>query len=285
MRASGGTEVGLRAGSYVVLDFETTGLSPTRHEVVETGAVHVDAGRVGSSFHELSRPRRAIPEAATHIHGISNDDLTESPPFADVFPALIEFLGDRVLVAHHARFDTSFLRREALLSGRVPPENPVICTVRLSRRLFPELQRHDLESLCRHHGIPRRARHRALEDAEATAWLLDVLVERAAESGVASVKELCELGRPPGPRARTVPVRLGDAERDRLEDAIVTGDAVSLHYVSRRGIRSRRDVVPYVVDWVGASLRLVAYDLKAGTTRTFRLDRVLAIAGAGEESP
>lgn len=266
--------------SFVVLDFETTGLSPRRAEVVEAGAVHVDGARPGRVFDRLCRPLRPIPAGASAVHGITDDDVRECRPFRDHLEELLDFLGDRVLVAHHARFDTSFLRIAAACAGLPRPSNPVLCTVRLSRRLFPELARHDLESLCRHHGIPRAARHRAAEDARATAALLDVLLERAAEQGYDDLEALRAIGDPGEGRREARPVRLTEEERERLEEAILTGDRVVLRYVSRRGVRSRREVVPYAVAPDGGGVRLVAYDLDAGTTRTFRLERVDGIGGA-----
>ncbi|MBZ0268865.1 WYL domain-containing protein, partial [bacterium] len=266
--------------SYVVLDFETTGLSPRRAEVIEAGAVHVDGARPGRTYEALCRPHRPIPPGASGVHGITDDDVRDCRLFRDHVAGLIAFLGDRVLVAHHARFDTAFLRIAALRAGLPAPVNPVLCTVRLSRRLFPELPRHDLESLCRHHGIPRAARHRAAADARATAVLLDVLLERAAEQGFDDLDALRSIGDPGDGRRVERPVRLTEEEKGRLEEAILTGDRVVLRYVSRRGIRSERSVVPYAVAEQGGGARLVAYDLGAGTTRTFRLERVDGIGGA-----
>jgi DNA polymerase III subunit alpha, Gram-positive type len=276
-----GERLTVRELSFVVLDFETTGLSPRRAEVIEAGAVHVDYARPGRTFEVLCRPHRPIPAGATSVHGITDDDVRHCLPFRDHVADLIDFLGDRVLVAHHARFDTGFLRIAALRAGLPAPGNPVLCTVRLSRRLFPELAGHDLESLCRHHGIPRAARHRAAEDARATAVLLDVLLERAAEQGFDDLETLRTIGAPGDGRREERPVRLTEEERSRLEEAILTGDRVVLRYVSRRGVRSERSVVPYVVAPHGGGARLVAYDLDAGTTRTFRLERVDGIGGAG----
>lgn len=276
----------IRDTSFVVLDFETTGLSPRRSEVIEVGAVQMggaaDAAgaagaRIGAKFDALCRPCHPIPPAATHVHGITNDDVAACRPFAEHLPDLLRFLEGRVLVAHHARFDLSFLRAAVARDGLRLGVDAVLCTVRLSRRLFPELARHDLQSLCLHHGIRRTVSHRALADACATAELLGILLERAEERGVRDGRELCALGAPAGAARRPTPVRLAAEDFRRIEDAIVTGDRVSLEYVSRRGVRSHRSVVPYVVASGGGTMRLVAYDVAAGTTRTFRLDRVDAI--------
>ncbi len=270
-----------RRTAYVVLDFETTGLSPRRSEVIESGAVHVDDGRAGRTFQALSRPSFPVPPGAAEVHGITDDMVRDCGPFSRTLPSLLEFLEDRVLVAHHARFDTSFLRAATHRSGLPAPRNPVLCTVRLSRRLFPELDRHDLESLCVHHRIRRAARHRALDDAVATAELLHHLLERAEEHGITDFREIEALGSlPAGSASGPRPVKLPPPERRRLDDAMLTGDVVFLNYVSRRGRRSRRPVVPYAVHGAPDPTRLVAYDLDAGRTRTFRLDRVVEITEA-----
>lgn len=266
--------------AFVVLDFETTGLSPRYAEVIETGAVHVTGGRARRTFHALSRPARGIPPAATALHGIAADMVDECPPFEAVLPLLREFLGDRVIVAHHARFDLSFLEAALRRAGKDRPDQDVWCTARLSRRLFPELPRHDLDSLCVSHGIRRGAAHRALDDALATADLLGILLERAAEVG-AGVPELEAVARPP---RRSVPARprtWSEEEKHALEDAIVTGDRLVLDYVSRRGMRTSRIVVPYALGGTDGAPLLLGYDLAVGRTRTFRLDRVVSLRSAG----
>jgi len=88
---------------------------------------------------------------------------------------------------------------------------------------------------------------------------------------------------PPGAGARPpAPRPLDEEERARLEEAILTGDTVALHYVSRRGVRSRRNVVPYAAHPAQAPVTLVAYDLATGATRTYRLDRIVRIGDATE---
>lgn len=262
---------------FVVLDFETTGLSPRRGEVIETGAVRFDGGRCVATFDALSRPARPIPAPATFVHGIADEMVEDCPPFRDLLPDLLEFLAGDVVVAHHARFDVAFLGEALRRSGRLPLANDVWCTVRLSRRLFPEIAHHDLGSLCLTHGIRRRATHRALPDAQATGELLGILLERAEEIGI-SAEELAQWATPPRGGEPKRPRVWTDEEKAALEEAILLGDRIELGYVSRRGVRGSRVVVPYVVE---DTARLVAYDVGAGRTRTFRLDRVVSLRTAG----
>ncbi|MEZ5066503.1 MAG: exonuclease domain-containing protein [bacterium] len=261
---------------WAVLDFETTGLNPRTCDVIETGAVQVDGRVIGATFHALTAPRVAIPAASSLVHGIVDDDVRDAPPFEARVAELLEFLEERVIVAHHARFDCAFLEQGALRAGLEMPALAAVDTVRLSRRLFPDIERHDLTSLCATHGIRRERAHRALDDALATAELLAVLLERAEEDGL-SLREVLLVGRPAHWRRGRLPglVVLGARELDLLEEAILTGDVVRLGYLSARGRGRRIAVVPYRID--SAPDRLVGYDVDAGTTRIWPLDRVITV--------
>jgi len=268
--------VSLLALPFAVLDFETNGFSASRGgEVIETGAVRVDAGRTGETFHSFSRPRVPIPAGAAAVHGISDADVSAAPRFREVLPGLLDFLGDRIVVAHNARFDRSFLDAAAEEAGRPLPGNPFLDTVRLSRGLHPHLDAHDLESLCVTHRIRRSARHRALPDAVATAELLGVLLEDAVHAGVDSRGKLLALagveraGRAPGD------VVLDADEQRLLEEAAITGDRLEIRYETTAGRLRPATVVPYSVEERGP--RLVAFDLERSVTRTFRLDRLVAV--------
>jgi len=266
----------LLALRFVVLDFETNGLSASRGgEVIETGAVRVDGGRAGETFHAFSRPLLPIPAGAFAVHGISDADVAAAPRFRDVLPALLDFLGDRIVVAHNARFDRSFLDAAAEEGGVPRPGNPFLDTVRLSRALHAHLDRHDLDSLCVSHRIRRAARHRALPDAAATAELLCVLLGDADDSGVDSPEKLLALGGVERTR-RTPGEILLDAEEQRLlEEAAVTGDRLEIRHETSTGRLRPATIVPYSVEARGP--RLIAFDLDRGVTRTFRLDRLVAV--------
>ncbi len=268
--------------TYVVLDFETTGLSPAKgSEVIETGAVRMEGGRETGAFEELSRPVSPIPAGATRVHGITDEMVAGCSHFSLALPGLLEFLGDATLVAHNAPFDRAFLDAAVRHLGLPTLTNPVLDTVRLSRRLFPELERHDLNTLCTVHRIDRGRGHRALDDARATSVLLRILLERASESGVAGVAELMQLGGAPRRGAPggapPEPVGIDAGQQAHLEEAIVTGGRLEISYVSVRGVRSRRHIVPYQIDGSGANPRLVAFDLDKEATRTFRLDRITRV--------
>jgi DNA polymerase III subunit epsilon len=161
---------------FVVVDVETTGLSPRRRDrVIEIGAVAIEDGSFAAEFQTLIQVPRDIPWQATLIHGITDEMLAGQPAPEDVFPALKEFIGESILIAHNAPFDLAFLRYEFDLLG-FPLNNRSICTLKLARRRLPHLSNHRLETVARHvlGGLPHGGRlHRALDDARLTAqiWL------------------------------------------------------------------------------------------------------------------
>lgn len=163
-------------GRYVVFDFETTGLSSVRGgRVIEIGAVAIEGRHIVDEFHSLVNPQVPIPWSAQRIHGISREDLEGEPEPDEVFPRFVQFLGGAVLVAHNAPFDIGFLKAELGLLG-MGLNSSHFCTLKMSRKLYPQLVNHKLETVARHllGKIPDNLQlHRALEDARLTAqvWL------------------------------------------------------------------------------------------------------------------
>ena len=149
-----------------IVDLETTGGSPGWDRVTEIAVLEVDAFEVTSEWSTLVNPETSIPAAIQALTGITNDMVAGAPRFAALAEELFERLGGRVFIAHNARFDYGFLRHEFERTGR-KFQAKTLCTVRLSRRLYPEHRRHNLDSLIERHGIDCRARHRALGDADA----------------------------------------------------------------------------------------------------------------------
>ncbi len=188
---------------FVVVDVETTGTHAGAARLTEVGAVRVRDGRCLDTFARLVDPGLPVPSAITRLTGISAAMLQGAPPFARIAVDWLDFLGNGVLVAHNAPFDCSFLNHELIRCGEVPPPNPVLCSVRLARRLLPHLRSHCLDSLARHLGLRFRQRHRALGDAEVTAQLLLVLLERASARGLTTLGELQKLLEGPVPAADT----------------------------------------------------------------------------------
>ena len=156
-----------------VIDFETTGLSPACGDrATEVAIVLVENGKVVDRFQSLMNAGLRIPAFITGLTGITNAMVASAPPAAQVMLEASRFVGDAPLVAHNAAFDRKFWQAELALTGLEAPQ-PFICTLLLSRRLYPQAPNHQLGSLVDYHRLPRAGQaHRALADAEMAAGLL-----------------------------------------------------------------------------------------------------------------
>jgi len=156
---------------FTVLDVETTGLSPRTDRVLEMALVRLDAsGAVVDEWATRFNPEG--PVGATHIHGITQDDVVDAPLFRDVSNAIAARLRNSVVVAHNARFDLGFLRAEYERSGWDLPFLPAYCTLEASDHYLPNLERRRLSDCCAAAGVRLEGAHSALGDARATAGLM-----------------------------------------------------------------------------------------------------------------
>jgi DNA polymerase III subunit epsilon len=158
--------------SVVVLDFETTGLSPDQGDrVIEVGAVLIENNRITDRFQSLMNPGMKINSFIESYTGITNGMLKDAPPVAEVMKEFASFLGDHHLVAHNASFDRRFLDAE-LQRLRKRRVREFACSMLISRRLYPEAPNHRLESLVLHKNLQSTGVfHRALADAEMTGHI------------------------------------------------------------------------------------------------------------------
>jgi DNA polymerase-3 subunit epsilon len=169
-----------------IVDVETTGAHPAWDRVTEIAVVEVDQGDVVSEWSTLVNPGTTIPPAIQALTGITNEMVADAPAFEDLAPEIYERLEGRVFVAHNARFDYGFLRHEFERAG-LRFHARTLCTVKLSRRLYPDYRRHGLDNLIERHGIRCHARHRALGDAQAV-WEFLRIAEN--EQGPERVQEV-----------------------------------------------------------------------------------------------
>lgn len=148
-----------------IVDLETTGGHITRDRITEVGVILIDNGTI-SRFETLVNPGQAIPPFIEKMTGISDAMVASAPSFADIAQELLLKLQGRLFLAHNARFDYGFLKNEFRRAG-LGFQSKVLCTVKLSRRLYPEHFKHNLDSIIQRHGIRLSSRHRAMADAEA----------------------------------------------------------------------------------------------------------------------
>lgn len=158
---------------FVVIDFETTGLSADYCRVIEVGAVIVRNGEVANSFVELMHPGCRLPSIITDLTGITDAMLKGKPKPESVMPKLKDFIGNRHCVAHNASFDSGFYHAE-MERARIAHDRTFFCTMKLSRRLILDSPRHKLSTLADHLNLPRPEEgkcHRALYDVLLTLEL------------------------------------------------------------------------------------------------------------------
>lgn len=195
----------------VFVDIETTGGHVNHDRITELAILHMRAGELVSEWQTLVNPRRPIPESIQRLTGIDEEMARASPPFAAIGHEVFRRLSGKVFVAHNARFDYGFLKNELKRCGR-RFQAPVLCTLKLSRRLFPEYKRHNLDSIIRRHGLSCRARHRAAGDARVLFDFLRVIYADLNGQRVDAV--IAGLLKRP-----SLPAALDEAEIDRLPEA------------------------------------------------------------------
>ena len=167
-----------------IVDLETTGADPASDRITEVAVLTVEScGRV-AEWSTLVNPGSPIPGTIQMLTGITNEMVAAAPRFDDIAAELLERLQGRIFVAHNARFDYGFLRRELGRTGHKFSAK-TLCTVRLSRRLYPAEPRHNLDSLIARHDIACRARHRAAGDADAVWQFLRIAEQEHGEEVVA----------------------------------------------------------------------------------------------------
>ena len=152
---------------YNILDFETTGFSADFDRVIEVGVVKVKNNKIIDTFQDFINPGVRISSTITNLTGITNEMVRDAESAPAVMSKLKNFVGDEVIVAHNASFDSRFFYAEMERAG-FEPTNKFLCSLLLSRRVFQELESHKLGALCNYLGYVNKASHRAFEDAEVT---------------------------------------------------------------------------------------------------------------------
>jgi len=221
---------------FVCVDLETTGGSAGWHRIIEIGVVEVDRDGTRREWSTLVNPGIRIPPQIEAFTGISNDMVATAPAFEDVRQELLGRLAGRVFVAHNARFDYGFIRAE-LARLDLSYSARLLCTVKLSRRLFPGERRHNLDSVMARHGLDCSARHRALGDARVLA---DLLVKLEGEIGRTRLGEAIDALLYETPLPAQLPPGLADELPELAGVYRFYGEGSALLYVGKsKNIRKR----------------------------------------------
>ena len=172
---------------------ETTGLSPYFHKITEVAAVKLRKGSIIDEFQTLVNPECRIPRFITGLSGISNEMVKTAPKIQKILPSFHDFLSDNPFVAHNAWFDHSFLN---VASKRILDkglDNDLLCTVKLSRQLLPDLPRRNLGALCSHLNIRNDQAHRALSDVKATSQVFSHFLNMLERRGINEYRDILEV--------------------------------------------------------------------------------------------
>lgn len=174
--------------SYVLLDLETTGATPLRDRITEIALIRYEDGKEVSRWQTLVNPEVPISGFIQQLTGINNDMVAQAPTFRQIAGELLDYLKDTVLCAHNVRFDHGFLKNEFKRIG-IDLRQKVLCTVKLSRRLYPEHRSHGLDAIIARHGLTCETRHRAMGDVE---MMLAFLNAARQELGHIAVRNAAE---------------------------------------------------------------------------------------------
>jgi DNA polymerase-3 subunit epsilon len=168
------------------VDLETTGTRTVSDRVTEIAIIRVEQGEVVERWCSLVDPEVPIPDSIQHLTGITDSMVSGAPTFGQLIPDIVRLLDSAALVAHNARFDAGFLRQAFKRRG-LKFDHQVLCTLRLSRALYPQHRRHNLDALLQRHAIEAGERHRAMADTR----VLPQLMERwVSEHGLERIEQL-----------------------------------------------------------------------------------------------
>ena len=180
------TDIELNKASYVVFDFETTGLSARYNKIIEFGAVKIEHGIETNRMDILINPGVPIPEKISRITNITDEMLKRAPRIEEAIDKIMNFIGDSILVTHNASFDIAFLNQALIDLGREPIKNGVVDTLTISQYVFPESRSHRLGALCRNMEVEydEKSAHRADYDAFVLSEVWQTLLVRLTKDNL-----------------------------------------------------------------------------------------------------
>jgi DNA polymerase-3 subunit epsilon len=284
-------KVPLIEAEFAVLDFETTGTSSKNSRVIDIGIVKVKNNKIVDTYTTLINPEVEIPYFITQLTGITSDDVLHAPTFDATINDVTKFIGDSILVAHNLSFDYSFLKTEFQLAEQELPANPTMCTLKLARKLYPQLKSKSLGNLVKHFRIKNKDAHRALSDAMATAKILIRMIEESKHShGIEFVSDLIGIQQSPGKSSNFRLIKKGLARdfseigdepgvyifKDRKEEIIYIGKAKSLkkrvgnHFSNTAPGKSKKIVRKATkLEFIKTNTELVALILEAEMVKKY----------------
>lgn len=178
--------------TYCVLDLETTGFSAKTEKITEVGIMKVKNGEVIDEFSCFVNPEKHIPERVTEVTNITDEMVKDAKTIEQVFPEILDFIEDSVLVAHNAPFDMGFLKQNAKVLG-YEFDYTYIDTLSLAKDLFPDYKKYKLGKIAENLGIKVEVAHRALDDVDTTVKVFRVMLDMLKERGAKKVDDIDEV--------------------------------------------------------------------------------------------
>ena len=181
---------------YVVVDLETTGLSPFNgDEIIEIGVTEIRGDKIHRNYSRLVKPNGFIPSIITEITNITNEMVADAPPIKEFLPQILEFFGDAILVAHNAKFDIGFLNESLKRLNQKPITNPVIDSLALARAIMKPMKSYRLGNVCRVYRVnyDDDVAHRADYDAEVLGAVFTTMLHSIMQSGNYNLLDLNKL--------------------------------------------------------------------------------------------
>lgn len=179
----------LKGRTFAIVDVETSGVSAVFNRVIEIGILRIEDGVCVETYRTCINPGRAVSPWITALTGIRQEELDRAPHFEDVADTVERLLKDAVFVAHNARFDYAFIKNEFKRAGKRYAAK-CLCTVRLSRALYPRAKKHDLSTIIARYGFACTERHRAFDDAHVLWQFLQYSHEKHREKLTGAIDAL-----------------------------------------------------------------------------------------------
>ena len=180
--------------TYCVLDLETTGFSATTEKITEVGIMKLKDGEVIDEFSCFVNPEKHIPQRVSEVTNITDEMVADAETIDKVFPKILDFIKDSVIVAHNAGFDVGFLRQNAKSLG-YDFDYTYLDTLSLAKDLFPDYKKYKLGKIADNLGIKVEVAHRALDDVDTTVKVFKVMLDMLKKRGVEKVEDIDKVSR------------------------------------------------------------------------------------------
>jgi DNA polymerase III epsilon subunit family exonuclease len=257
---------------FCALDLETTGTNPMLHKVVEIGMISFTLEGEDAVFESLCNPGVEIPEEVTAIHGITNDMVADSPPFADIKEDIFSFMGDSILVGHNPSFDMAFLDSACSMADFYTPRMQAIDTVRLSQAVFPASPNHKLDTLCRYLNI-ELSHHRALSDTHGCMEVFRAIVAKLDPVGRWTLGDLVSVHGHP----IASPIRPTRRQSSGSFRGMRIGRKIRIRYCDSDGTVTEREIVPREFIRYGKRQYVIAHCMLRNSERSFNASRIIDV--------